>query len=768
MATAVKKATRRTKVQTPVKSHSSYWLQEDDFLDDDTTADDKSAANLNRLLRLAGIRRGVANFVSILSGKNVPVKFSDGNDSFTDGEHVTIAADDNPKNFDVMVGLALHEGSHILLSDFSFRKTIAKLQQSVSRYRVPLEYNALISRETGSVSTVRAKNAYTTVLTDMLHPDLANRFPADPYSWTEYEFNAADRILGDLLDIMNILEDRRIDKYVYRSAEGYRPYYDALYNKYFLNKDITKGLKEDPALLEATIDNYINRLLLSIHPEANHDALPGLRDIVEMMNIQDIDRIAPENDVRFDTNNLPVWMFNSNFNTMPVIWREANKIYVEILKHAPLTVKTAVDEKNAEDGEGTSAPNGESSPDGEQRETSKEGTGAGSSTSPGETPSSDSDSDSEEKSDPAPTSKQDKPFNSAKTQKAIDEAKRVLRGSVKKKRITKKDNESINAMEESDGSLVDVKNGKLPSARVLVTKKMSPALMEQEWFIFGSRMNGYVSSRTEEAIAAGRRMGAILHSRLQVRNDPVYTRQTRLPQGKIDRRLLSQLGMELTSVFSRTTVDTHKPAMLHLTLDASGSMSGRPWEKVLTVATALAYVGTKVQNIDVVITIRGGTSVAIVSVIFDSRKDTFASFTKYARYLSPAGSTPEGLCFAAVKDIILDSKNTHDVYFINFSDGMPGFSYSVAGTFTNNPMGGWGRNYVGYSGEDAINQTRQIVNELRDNGINVLSYYIAEYYANEATKRDFSRMYGADAVNVDVSNVTQVLQTLNKKLLVRG
>ena len=55
-------------------------------------------------------------------GKNkdtIPVVFSSGQDSYTDGTKVVISAKLDEKVFDSTVGLALHEGSHIALTNFN-------------------------------------------------------------------------------------------------------------------------------------------------------------------------------------------------------------------------------------------------------------------------------------------------------------------------------------------------------------------------------------------------------------------------------------------------------------------------------------------------------------------------------------------------------------------------------------------------------------------------------------------------------------------------
>ena len=59
-----------------------------------------------------------------------------------------------------------------------------------------------------------------------------------------------------------------------------------------------------------------------------------------------------------------------------------------------------------------------------------------------------------------------------------------------------------------------------------------------------------------------------------------------------------------------------------------------------------------------------------------------------------------------------------------------------------------------------------LVNEFRVRGIKVLSYYIGdEYYDSERYMGDFKKMYGKDAEFVDVTSVTAVSRTMNKKFL---
>ena len=101
--------------------NSSFWFDESD--DIDVLTGEKIQLGKD-YIKLAATKRAIANFVQIVTGKNIPVKFSKRGDSCTDGKSVTISANLKDKDFDPAVGLALHEGSHVLLTDFDTLKDI--------------------------------------------------------------------------------------------------------------------------------------------------------------------------------------------------------------------------------------------------------------------------------------------------------------------------------------------------------------------------------------------------------------------------------------------------------------------------------------------------------------------------------------------------------------------------------------------------------------------------------------------------------------------
>lgn len=758
----------------PKESHSSYWFDEDAWNDPNDV--DTGANNISKVIRLAAVRRAISNFVSILSGKNVPVHF-EGEDSLTNGTEVIIAADDNPKNFDVTVGLALHEAAHVLLSNFRWLNTLSHISDRVSwQDTFQVEYDnghgkvVRLSTHGGRVGEVIFRPEINEAIEKNIEPLIAERIQdvTDPYQVERVKTNTYGSVfktyLQNMLLICNVLEDRRIDKFVYGTAQGYRPYYNALYDKYFYTNEASKFIRLDPDARIPKVDNYINHMIHHIHPDSDPDALPGLRDIFRTMDLQNIERIAPENDVVVED--------MVTYETTPKIWQVANDIMAIIVKHVELYESMKPSENKGEDEDDSESPFTESKSTNDEDETSPsncsgDGNGGGGMVGDNSPAGGDTGGTGAGISQPQePRTKWEENYTrNNKIEKQIQQARDVLMGNVKKKKITKAVAKSVRALEQAQGEMVSIPVAGLENVSCMVTRNITEELMKEDWFLFSY---GYVDPAKADAIAAGRRMGQILHQRLQVRNDPIVTRQTRLSSGKIERRLLANLGMDNTDVFYRSRTDKHKPAMLHLTIDGSGSMSGSKFNKTLTVATAFAFLSSKMDNVDVVISLRGGTDFPLVSVVYDSRRDAFMKWMKFAPYLSAGGNTPEGLCFAATMDLILESKNTHDVYFINFSDGMPGFLVGEGATITKGPQR---TTTTWYQGDLAVTHTRKMVRHLRENGVKILSYFIESSgwgWGNNpdgAIERNFRKMYGdEDAVFVDVSNVTQVINTMNKRL----
>jgi hypothetical protein len=677
-----------------------------------------------RVVKLAGVRRSIANFVRILTNDDtIKVVFSSNADySYTDGRVVVISADSDSKKFDSMVGLALHEGAHCLLSDFNFLR-------------------AVIARENW-------RSCYL-ALSKELRNTIPNMSTAERDVGVVYRYQ---EILGTL---MNIIEDRRIDSYIYQTASGYRPYYNALYSRYFFNAEVDKNLRHNPEWRIPSIDNYTNWLVNIFNPAFDGTALPGLQAMSDLIDIKNIRRFDTSDRMSSNvidwehTEELSPWssgysntrrwehshMFN--YESLPMLWRTANDLLLMMIQY----VSAAEMEKTPDESDepvtislGNDKYNGDVSISAMAYEESSDG-----------------DSSAENKTPPSPA-----------TAGKFNDIINVTNGQLRRKKVRGRELEEINQLESADAKVTEAGDKIIGDFPCLVTRKLNKSIMLSAWFPFSRKhyYNNnelYLDEASQNAVNAGIRMGQILAHRLQVRNDPMVTTFTRQPHGKVDRRILAQLGMDIEQVFKRTTVDSFKPVMLHLSLDASGSMHSTKWHQTMTVATALAYVASKIRNIETVITLRGDSNIPIVSVVYDSRTDNIQKVRTLFPYLQPNGSTPEGLCYKATLGLITECADTHDVYFINFSDGEPGTSVMRRGQ------------YNSYSGDEARNHTRRQVQMMREAGVKVLSYFISEgKHAAEYSKQSFIKMYGEDAVFVNVSNVTEVLRTLNKLLLKRA
>ena len=188
-------------------------------------------------------------------------------------------------------------------------------------------------------------------------------------------------------------------------------------------------------------------------------------------------------------------------------------------------------------------------------------------------------------------------------------------------------------------------------------------------------------------------------------------------------------------------------------------MSGEKWDKTMTSVVAICKAASMIQNVDVVVSIRsthntGGRSrhsgdKPLILIAYDSRVDKFSKVKNLFAHIRVSGTTPEGLCYEAIMNDIVPTTKDKDSYFLNFSDGMPMFS----------------NDDISYYYDEALNHTKKMVNEFRVRGIKVLSYYIGDSYDRSDNANDFKKMYGKDAEFINVTSVTSVTKTMNKKFL---
>jgi hypothetical protein len=702
---------------------SSFWL------DRDFDVSFKSGNTVN-YTKLAAAQRAIGNFVNIVTGKQIPVVFQSNDSSFTDGQSVTIGTNLEDANFDPAVGLALHEGSHIAYTDFSLFKGARSLSESefarVVRYRG-------------------------------LDPEL---------SMTENQF-------GIIKDLLNWIEDRRIDFKVYTQAPGYRMYYEAMYNKYFNDKIIDKALKAGTKNKE-TVDCYLFHIINFTNVNRDLNALSKLNEIWNVIDLTNIDRL----DTTIDALHLACDVYKI---IESVVKQEALDEVNNVFKNAGMddddegddgdgdtTIKVTISDseptEGVGDGQGDSeGQDGEDSEgqdsegqDGEDSEDDKDSKGSG--------------SDNKKSSNKKPKLEMSND-DLKKLEKAIQEQKKFIDGKSKKTgRLSKSQSRLVNAMRESGTESRGVAtdgSGTMNEVETVVIKKLTPAVICAMPTLFRSGAEKYINGRelnsdsyegrkiTEmsDAVTRGLILGKQLGTKLQLRNADKTLKSTRLQTGKIDRRLISQLGYDNVNVFHRIVTDRFKNYFIHISIDASGSMDGKKLLQAITSATAIAQAASMTTGIRVQISFRGtsssmsGKEQCVTLYAYDSAHDKISKIRSLFKYINYFGCTPEGVAFKSIiKDIKKDARGD-ELIFINYSDGAP---TRISGS------------HPYFNG---VEFTRKVVGEMRDLNINVISYFIYDKYMYDDDKDSFTRMYGPDSKFIRPDSMTDISKTINAKFL---
>jgi len=680
--------------------HSSFWLEEHDFDEDIvfSSLSEKSVDSIKKY-RLSSARKAIANFVSIATGKNIPVTFAT-NNSFTDGKKVVISGDiDKPDKFDIGVGLALHEGSHILLSDFELLRNLES--------KIP----------TNLFDLAATKNLGRWQVVDMVK------------------------------NIDNIVEDRRIDNFIYKNAPGYREYYLKLYEHYFGDKTIEKGLESDDFKKE-NCESYMFRFINLMNKKSDLKSLKGLREIWNLLDLKNIDRLKTS----IDAFNVALDIANVIFTHIDVVETQSNQ------------PQSGGQGESDEQGEGSQQDGDAGDMKGDDTETpSSNGPSMHSDADGGQGMESESEGELAEGEDNSKDSKSDNSLSDSilrKLNRIIKQQKEFLDGDVRKKKITKSLENEISSVESQGAEIVHVGEGILNSkgCDVIVLKNLTKKMLEDDSIGMAYAYNDWKTGAKNlmrvlksDEFTKAEMMGTIMGKKLQVRNESRNTIFNRQKNGKIDSRMIATLGFDNENVFSQTFVDKFKKANIHLSIDASGSMGGRKWRETMINAIALAKATSMISNLELQITFRySNNDLPVILFAYDSRKDSFQKIKSIFPYLRECGTTPEGLTFEAIQKMIVPASNDMDSFFVNISDGEPTF----------------GNKNIQYGGMAACEHTKKQVNKIKANGIGVLSYFVSDGdYHSEGSKVKFKTMYGADAKFININSIGEVTATLNKMFL---
>jgi hypothetical protein len=722
-----KKALKKKKKSTDHRglntkhNYSSFWM--DDEWDSQSkfsgmgSSSGYNSTDIVKLVKLSNYRRAITNFVKIVTKQDLPVSWA-GDTSYTDGKSITLTTDIKDTNFDVTVGLALHEAAHCVLTDFSVLSPL--LDGTCKKYHDFLD--SLSDDVKRSVSPGQRK-------------DLVR-------------------------NLLNWIEDRRIDNYIFTTSPGYKAYYHKMYDHYWNGKDITKGFIASKFRNASDMESYMFHIINMLNPSFNPKALPGLEEITKLIDVNNIARLQNTHEA-YDIALAVAKIVMEN------MVMDENKQFLQ-----PPTPNNSNDDKDNND-------NNDLSGSGDSGSSTNNGDGEGNGGDGDEEGDDTIELSSKELSD---------------LKKILQEQKDFINGDTKKKSTTKNLQRQLNKIAEQSIDLQVIGDG-LPQKRTSLiydyTKNNTLQRVHALYLLRASDEYSELSYRDPKRVAldeeldslavyqdfkylhadniksinAGMEMGALLGKKLQLHNESRERVDNRLRSGKIDNKRLAHAGYGIEGIFKQIQIDRYKKANLHISLDGSGSMSGEKWKSTIRMTMAIAKAATYTQNINIQVSIRvthnaaGKGDVPTILYVYDSRKNKINQLVSALTMFRPSSMTPEGLCFEAMlkRNMFVSSDNDMDSYFLNISDGEP--------SCTN------------YAGHLAVNHTKAQINKMKNElNMSVISFFLGSgtyeqlvtIFNGYGSGHNFRTMYGKDAAVVNPENTLMIAKELNKKFLTKA
>jgi hypothetical protein len=361
--------------------------------------------------------------------------------------------------------------------------------------------------------------------------------------------------------VVNIIEDLYIDAMTYTAAPGYRIYYKSLYNKFFGDEKVTRAFY-DEEFMKPTAHNYLFHLCNFRSPYRNLNALPALQLVWDTLDLQNIRRLKTDED-------------------------RINLAY----KIAGIITKQLSDVPNDD--------NPEEEPD------DQDGDGGGEDGGDDQEPINGKPND-------IPDGVSDKPLT-AKQREQIEKLFRkqidLINGDTKKTKLSKSDAQKVDAVSSVDldeqivakNFLDDYGRFNPRGVKTFIIRNINRKFMDSDVSApFGIRKTGWKRRDVSRYIA----LGKLLAKKLQIRNEERVTTSTRLKSGRIDARLLHEIGSNNYEIFKQITIHEYQPSYIHLSIDQSGSMSGDKFDESVKLAVMFAVAAKQIKNLHVVVSAR--------------------------------------------------------------------------------------------------------------------------------------------------------------------
>jgi hypothetical protein len=624
--------------------------------------------DLNNLFDLLKLQSAVANFVKIVSGRDIPVEFKVGNEK-SSLDKIIISAD--LSNIDATVGLAIHETFSLLYTPNWLNSRLVMLVND--------DYlNRCMHQKIANTSMIVSSARYQT----------------------------KKRIVAEMESIYRLIEYWRLDELAIRTSPGYKGYIQEAYRWYFHPEEIIK--------------------MCFAEMEAQHNLAAGLQQRVEQHIItEEVMEAQLGNQCKYSQFLYAFFAQVADSDYYSTIFKDLEvfkdfKVFQSTAMYQVYDLlKTLIDINNigrlksAEDSLNLAIDIWES------------------------------------------VRKSHSTMNIQMEWESGEGLKAVLKAAnldVDKKSISVSHKEELKLL-SNDTSNKNQANFDGRRIKVVVLKDMNRDMIYSGRYTFIETESTHY---THKAILEGIHLGNQLARRILFRNNERQTHFSRLQQGKIDKRLLHSVVCGNDAIFYREKEETFPAVNFHISIDGSHSMQGNCFLKSLKTAVAIAQAGHLIKNINVTISFRyhvmsEGKRLPLVLVAYDSKRDKISKIKQLFPFLKASGSTPEGLCYPVITDLIeKNSTENTDNYFVNFYDGMPGFIVD---------------DNCCYEGKPAMEHVHDEVLRMKRKGIHVLSYFIvSEKWKISEVKTTFADcqyMYGNDAKMINVNDLGELAQSLN-------
>jgi len=667
---------------------TNYWL---DSIDRDLVMTEGCGSSTSNLIYKNKLKRGVDNFVRALSKKSIPIQFMDNwETAATDFKTIFIPGNISDKNFDIVIGLALHEAAHNLYSKPFMTKD--EFVNYLKNHKLDI-YKLL-------------KKKYIIFYKNGLYND---KYDFDYYTLGTYYTKVFH-------PLVNIIEDRRIDNLAFHTAPGYRGYYQALYNKYFINRGINNAIR-DQKFINESWDSYIFHLTNFVNPNRQLKSLKYLPWLWNKVDLKNMDRLKSTDDVI--------------------------SLVFEIIKF--LETNTIPVEKQDDQKPEQQQPSDQQQGNGEDQEQQPSDQQQGN----GEDQEDGSDQNNNDSQPDDQTIEDNKNFNSNESNKEYNNAKKLIVREYEKvsgiSKLSKADRKRMKVIENTNTTELEVILSNDYSSEPTKIKVFEYFVRQKNSIVPGISLS-CPSERRGQAYQRGLNIGKRLAKKLILRNEDRSVIYSRLKRGRIDSRLIAEIGYGNEKIMNRTITTTYNPSFIHISIDNSGSMGGSRIHESIVTATAIAVACSIVGSVDVQISIRttnhqsNREGEVFISYIYDSRIHDLNHLKYYMSRIECPGTTPEGLVFGSILNQLNKIPNNVDKYFINISDGTPQINRATDRT-------------------SLIRHTKEMVGKIRKTNTKILSYMIQ----NQSER--FKEMYGKSAEYIDESNIFEIAKTINKHLL---